>query len=199
MASLRTFVALELEAAAIGQLTGVQAELQTLLHSMLGRGANALKPTRSHQMHMTLAFLGDTPMTSLDRIVAILKDVSARHASITMPAERVCYLRSSACATAVVISFNDESKRGAALARDLRESLAPAGFEFERRSFMAHVTLLRSRKGLRVPLDVPHVLRNELGKVVLELHRIVYFASFLEATGARYERLWAASLGTGPW
>jgi 2'-5' RNA ligase len=191
---LRTFVALELDAEGIQQLIGVQMALHAALQSTLGNNAVGLRRTRAQQMHMTLAFLGETSEQLLQPITAVLDEVARSHTGIVMAGDRVCFLPNQARSTAIAIAFNDPLRSGDALSRQVVARLAALGFEFEPRPFLAHVTLLRSRHGLRVPPETPQLLQVDPKKIVLKMRRIAYFSSYLEPTGARYERLWSAQL-----
>lgn len=188
---LRTFLALTLESAARERLVRVGREVC----AALGPESAHLRPTRPEQLHLTIAFLGDTQQEQVAEVTAVVERVGQRHAPFCLHADQFLYLPKPKRVQAVALGLADVQGCAEALARDLASGLARVGFEFEQRRFLAHVTLFRSRKPFRYRPEFPVDVGPTVGQIAVTLGRISYYASFLEASGARHELLSTAALG----
>lgn len=188
--TLRTFLALTLEVEA----TAALAKLARQVARRLEHGkAGTLRPTRTEQLHLTLAFLGETPKNLVPAISTSMTEVASRNRAPTLRSDRILFLPKPRQARVVALGFSDEQGCAGKLAADLMEGLRPFGFQFESRPFLPHITLLRSREPLR---DLTDQLCSELtpGEIVLRLRELTYFASFLGPLGARHEVLFTTLL-----
>ncbi|MGE5786949.1 MAG: RNA 2',3'-cyclic phosphodiesterase [Myxococcales bacterium] len=191
MARVRTFVALTLE-------TGerdVLARLSRDLHAVLPQ-SGALRPTRPEQLHLTTAFLGHTDTMLIPTVSSIISEVAARRPAPVLEGAEIVYLPHTRHVRVVALAFSDREQAAAGLAQELEERLTPLGFAFEQRPFLPHVTLLRSGKPFRAQPDPAWLARQKLEQIVLRLGQLTYYASHLEAKGARHEVLSSALLGT---
>jgi 2'-5' RNA ligase len=188
--TLRTFVALTLGAQAKSSLTQLGLRVRDTFEPV-SRGK--LRPTRPEQLHLTLAFLGDTSRDRLSAVKSCVSAVARRNVSLHLASDQLLLLPKPRVTRVVALGFNDERGILGRLAADLTNSLRALGVALETRAFLPHVTLLRSREPL--PLQ-NEALRQGLtaSEIVLKLHEVSYFASVLEPSGARYETLSAASL-----
>jgi RNA 2',3'-cyclic 3'-phosphodiesterase len=188
---LRTFLALTLDAIARGCMVQFQSELQSILRPV----APSLRPTRPEQLHITLAFLGDTPDEQVPHIKAIVDQVAQRHPLFELTSGPCRGLPKPRRTQVVALDLCDANRCCEQLAADIVTCLATLGFVFERRPFLPHLTLFRSRKPFRLPAADALDAESQLPRTVLRLTEVAHYASFLEASGARYELLSASPLG----
>jgi 2'-5' RNA ligase len=181
-ATVRAFVALELEAPVREAIRDLQAQLRPRL-----AGIRMVQP---EGIHLTLRFLGETTLAQAETIGAALGGAAARCAPAraavgglgVFPGRgdpRVLWLGVEVPAAIVELQQNCERAAQA------------AGFAREERPFRAHLTLGRWRE--RAPR--PELPRVELGEARLD--RLVLYRSELLRDGAVYAPLRRFALGTG--
>ena len=188
---LRTFLALTLDVAERDRIVELQGELGERLCAL-----GPLRPTRPEQLHVAVAFLGDTDPAAVTQVAAVAEQIAERHGPFILHAERLRYLPKPSRTQVVALELADAGGSAAALALEMTSSLSALGWHFEPRRFLPHVTMFRSRKPFRCS---PQLLAEPWpipGEPVVKLSQVAYFASFLQATGARYELLSTAPLGT---
>ncbi|TVQ39582.1 MAG: RNA 2',3'-cyclic phosphodiesterase [Spirochaetaceae bacterium] len=160
----------------------------------------ALKLIATANLHITLLFLGDTPV---ERIADI-------HRAVTPHAERRQPFRLSLAAfgcfpsprnpRVVWIGLADPAAVLGALQADIRDALGTAGFTLENRPFRAHITAAYVRRDARqaaaavraflqrannaLQLPAPHFTARE----------IRLYESELRPSGARHHTLWSIDL-----
>jgi 2'-5' RNA ligase len=127
---------------------------------------------RADTLHLTLAFLGETPMQTCAVLLPHLAAVRAAPFELRLdragcwPHNRIGWLGAAQTPAALI-----------ELAADLRGALAAASTTFDRRPFVPHVTLLRQTAGGQPPACAP---------VRWPVHD---FSLVLSRPGARYEIL----------
>lgn len=128
---------------------------------------------RADTLHLTLAFLGDTPVAARDAFLPMIDAIRVEPFELMLdragcwPHNRIGWLGCSAPGAPL-----------ADLAERLRRVLRESGVAFDARPFVPHVTLLRNAPGGPVPACAP--VRWRVGDFVLA-------ASRTDADGARYE------------
>lgn len=135
-------------------------------------------------LHVTLAFLGSTPSSQLDGIVAAVRAAAAGSEPPVFEPRGYRETR-----TVGMIVLSDENDRGNRLAQRIFAGLERLGvYEGERRSWLPHVTVVRFRARPRLSPPLP-----ELGRVVSSETAIMI--SRLRPSGAQYEVLESVPLG----
>jgi len=102
---------------------------------------------RSDSLHLTLAFLGDTPMTRLDELRQLAATVAGEAFTLT--------LDSPGCWQHNHVGWLGASETPAALGQwvsNLTAALQTAQFSFDPRPFVPHVTLLRNARCTAPPV-----------------------------------------------
>lgn len=128
---------------------------------------------RADTLHLTLAFLGDTPAAARDAFLPMIDAIRAEPFELMLdqagrwPHNRIGWLGCSAPAAPL-----------ADLAERLRRVLRESGVALDARPFVPHVTLLRNAPGGPVPACAPVRWRVE---------DFVLATSRTDAGGARYE------------
>lgn len=128
---------------------------------------------RADTLHLTLAFLGDTPVAARDALLPMIDAIRAEPFELLLdrvgywPHNRIGWLGCSVPAAPL-----------ADLAERLRRALRESGAAFDARPFAPHVTLLRNAPGGPAPACAP---------VRWRVDDFVLAASRTDAGGARYE------------
>jgi len=117
----------------------LQGRLAAWAKQVAGRG----RAMRRENLHLTLAFLGDTEAALLPRLIALAAGV--RVDAIRFELDRVGYWRHNRI---IWCGASEESPALTALVADLRARLDAAGIRYDRKPFVSHVTLVRNASGL---------------------------------------------------
>jgi 2'-5' RNA ligase len=110
--------------------------------------------SRPENLHLTLAFIGETPEARVPAICSVLADL--RHAPFDLDFSRSGFFRRGGKELWWIGA--DQKNAGYAALLELRESLCAGllakGISFDDRPFNAHITLGREIKHLK-PIDAP--------------------------------------------
>jgi RNA 2',3'-cyclic 3'-phosphodiesterase len=136
------------------------------------------KPTDEAKIHLTLAFLGDA---DADKAVRAARKVKA--AAQPLPIEEARYWREN---NIVWAGPRETPPALKALVEDLSLALYREQFALERRSFAAHVTLIRKARAAALP---------PLPAVDWPVREFLLVGSSLSAKGSTYRTLERFSLG----
>ena len=127
----------------------LQGKLAAWARQVAGRG----RAMRRENLHLTLAFLGDTEAALEPDLVALAAGV--RFAPIRLPLDRVGYWKHNRI---IWCGASEEPQALAALVEGLRAQLDAAGIRYDHKPFVSHVTLVRNAAGLpAAPAWVPLV------------------------------------------
>jgi 2'-5' RNA ligase len=193
MSSLRTFVAVELDE----ELKGNLAHLQ---QSLRGRVApRSVRWVRPEGIHLTLKFLGDTPVTKVDEVKAALTDAALEVEPFAFTVEGLGCFPNARRPRVLWVGLQEPSGALHRLREAVEAHVAPLGFPMERRSFHPHLTLGRVQR---------YASKSEVGEIgdmVSSSHiglvdemgvtAVSYIKSDLKPSGAVYTTLLAARLG----
>jgi 2'-5' RNA ligase len=132
--------------------------------------------------HVTLAFLGGRPRSSLDAILGVLRHEAGATAPFVLEPVRYQETRSVG-----MLVLADPSGRATGLAERIHQGLEDLDlYERERRAWLPHVTVLRFRERPRLAPTLP-----EVGAFAPS--GAAAFLSRLHPSGARYEVLESCS------
>jgi len=174
---LRSFVALPVPAPANQQLFEVG---EALVDRLEPKGCK-LRLVPRQQLHLTLAFLGQTPRDRLDQIIEQVARVAIEHGEIHSQFDAFLALPHLRRAQVLALGLSDPEGALQRLAEDLAGRLHELGLFAPPRQFLAHVTVARLNKPARLTvadLDQPppdHVITFDT---------IRYLESRLEPSGA---------------
>jgi 2'-5' RNA ligase len=129
---------------------------------------------RVETLHMTVVFLGEIPVERMAELQSLAASVQV--AAFSFKLNWFAGWRHNAIGYAAP----DEAPAALmALSVQLRERLAQAGFDFDRKALKPHVTLLRKMESMPVlqAIEVPK----------WTVHEFVLVKSVLDVQGARYE------------
>lgn len=116
--------------------------MQEILRPILGG-----KSVRAEQLHLTLKFLGETPVEALPRLTEWLRTVEMGPIRLTMAG--VACFPPNGPVRIVAAALNDHGLHCAQLQSDIDQAAHAAGFPLDGRRWTPHVTLARVKD--RVP------------------------------------------------
>ena len=149
----RLFVALE--------LPGEVRDRLALWRDEVVAGVPGLRPVAVESLHVTLCFLGSVDVASVDAVAAACGVVGGMPAA-SLSVRRGIWLPPRRPGVLAVELFDDGGRLGAVQAA-LSEALAAGGwYKPEKRPFLAHVTVARVGRGVRVRrgLELPSLARR---------------------------------------
>lgn len=171
---VRLFCALTLPDEALDRLVAWQRGLP--------RGDFRLVPREN--LHATLAFLGARPVEDVEPVCAELRAAAEAAGPIVLRPRRYRETRSVG-----MLAFDDEGGGAGRLAADLHARLERIGvYEPEKRSWLAHVTVVRFRRPPRLDPGPP-----DLGAV--SPSGAAVYHSLLRPGGTQYDVLESVRLG----
>jgi len=181
----RLFVALE--------LPGEVRDRVATWRDAVVAGVPGLRPVAVDGLHVTLCFLGSVEVGAVDAIASACGVVRGMPAA-SLTVRRGIWLPARRPGVLAVELFDDGGPLGAVQAA-LSEALAAGGwYKPEQRPFLAHVTVARVGRGVRVlrGSELP-VLSGELS---FPGSMVTLFRSRLSGAGARYEGLASVETST---
>lgn len=132
---LRLFVAIELPEFIKDALSRLQAETR--------KTDIQARWTKAGNIHLTLKFLGDTPVSRLDEIERALAAAVAGVSSISLRASGLSVFPGVKRARVLWTGVSGDTDKLAILQQQVEAHLSTIGFEKEERRFAAHLTLAR--------------------------------------------------------
>lgn len=190
-ATLRCFVALELDEPARRDLAAVIARL---------READAdVKWVRPENLHLTLEFLGDVPVSGTGAVVGALTEaLTAGPRAFSFRLAGMGTFGSSRSPRVIWVGLDEGKETVGELAARVAKALAPLGYLPPERGFTPHLTLGRCRSGKNAAQLMAAVaaLRDYRGPAVAA-RRVVLFQSELRPSGPIYRPLAAVDLPGG--
>ncbi len=156
MTTIRAFIAIHLP-------ENVRAALGETARTLAGRvPPGAVRWVRPEQMHLTLAFLGDTPMAKLTAVQQAMDAATGNAAPFKLYTAGTGCFPNTRRPRVIWVGLSGEEKRLVELKQGLDAALAPLGWPPEEKPFRAHVTLGRVKdeqaaRGADWATDVPHL------------------------------------------
>lgn len=176
----RVFVAIELPAAVRRKLI---EHIDRLRDSVPEARASWV---REGNLHLTLKFLGDIPLTSLEKLSAAASIATARVEPFEIVVEGCGAFPPNGQPRVLWIAIADPSGHLALLNRSVEDECEKAGFPREQRPFHPHLTIARIRK----PHDSRHLaaVHKEMvfGPEVTRASELAVFRSELRSEGSRH-------------
>lgn len=191
---LRLFVALELPASVLRQLSTLLAELQ------LAIPPGAVRWVRPEGVHLTLQFYGDVEKPRVAAIEGMLRQAAQSSAPVSLALNGLGCFPHAKHPRVVWVGVAGDVDALRRLQRAVEGGARPLGFEPEARGFSPHLTLGRVNSPLR-PNDQQR-LAEALGRApaapgaAFILNELSLMQSDLKPGGAVYTRLFSAPLGS---
>lgn len=181
---MRLFLAIELPEAVKRHVSDVQNSLQTLPEL-----SDSMRWTPVDNLHITLKFLGDVCEGSVDRLISLLSPIEVQ--PIRLMADRIIGLPQRGPLRIVGVGIGGEPERLEQLVGDIEAACEAFGVERERRPFLAHVTVGRSRIGHRrgSARSLWETAGERFPGPAFDVGAFSLIQSVLSEHGPRYERL----------
>lgn len=191
METIRAFIAIELPSELRQQLSRLQAKLKS-------DNQPRIKWVKSDGIHLTLKFLGNIPISDIDRITQAMADVAMRITPFYLETETLGAFPNLKRVQVVWVGLGGEVDKLKQLQQLIEDKLAQLGFAAEQRQFKAHLTLARLGK------EVQPAERLRLGELItgtsletgdrIKVDSINLIRSQLTRKGAIYSRISSAGL-----
>jgi 2'-5' RNA ligase len=138
--SWRVFIAIELPARVSQKL---KAHIDRLRESVPEASASW---SRKDNLHLTLKFLGDTPVSQIETLSQAAKQAASEVSSFELVVKGCGAFPPRGQPRVIWIGIEDPSEQLGKLHRTLEEECAQVGFAPEQRPFHPHLTVARLRK-----------------------------------------------------
>ncbi|AQU03656.1 MAG: 2'-5' RNA ligase family protein [Dehalococcoides mccartyi] len=136
---IRTFIAIELP-----------PELKTRLASLrdaLPIPSQAVKWVNPESMHLTIKFLGDTPLSQIPNIIKGLEKAAQVCYAFTLSTTRIGAFPSLSSPKVIWLGLDGEIEKLNTLFAEVEKNISGLGFPAEKRDFAPHLTLGRLKEG----------------------------------------------------
>jgi 2'-5' RNA ligase len=185
LVKFRAFVAVDIE----------PSERLLALVRELAQSRADLKIVKPQQLHVTLKFLGDTDEGLVDEILSNVRAAAAGVRPFTMRLVGMGAFPSLSNIRVVWVGIED-GKPLDGIAKGLDESLRELGFERDKKGFVPHLTLARTRSPRNIA-NVQEIVRNnaatDYGEYPVE--KILLKKSVLSPQGPAYSVVREHALG----
>jgi 2'-5' RNA ligase len=192
MTTLRTFIAIELD----GELKDNLGRLQDHLRSQVA--PRSVRWVRPGAMHLTLKFLGDTPLDKVDEVKLALARAAAEVSPFTFALAGLGCFPNTRRPRVIWVGLQEVTGALVRLREAVETHVAPLGFPTEGRPFKPHLTLGRvqryaSKSEVR---EIGEVVAASVAGIQDEMtvRQVHYIKSDLQPSGAVYTTLLAAGL-----
>jgi 2'-5' RNA ligase len=192
MDKMRCFIAVELPSEVKGVLGSLEMQLREGRHGFV-------KWVHPENIHITLKFLGATPVGKVQGIIDALTEVSRKAEPFTLRLGELGCFPNMQRPQVLWVGLEGELDKLVALQGDIEDAMQPLGFDRESRSFAPHLTLARTRQSASLR-D-----KQELGKWIsvtefagdldIEVDGLSLMESQLTPSGPVYNRLMLTELG----
>jgi len=186
--TLRTFIALELSPEIRQELSKIQKELKKS-----GADAKWVKP---ENIHLTLKFLGNTPVDKIPLINNLLQETANQCKSFDISISDLGVFPRIESPRVIWVDINQGKEELIKFAGEIENKLSDLGFIKEDRPFQTHVTLARIKSSLN-RLNLAEKLKAiNPPPLSQRVDKITFFKSTLTPQGPVYEILKEITLKT---
>jgi 2'-5' RNA ligase len=195
MATERTFIAIELDEDLKSNLLRLQNRLREQV------SPRSVRWVRPDGIHLTLKFLGDTPVEQLENVKKALAEAAAKIGPFTFTVGGLGCFPNLHRPRVVWVGLQEPTGALLRLQKAVEAHVAPLGFPTEKRPFSPHLTLGRVQR------NISNSQAREVGEVVaattpgtideMAVVAASYIKSDLRPSGAVYTVLFEAKLKGG--
>ncbi len=151
---------------------------------------------RPENIHLTLKFLGSTPVDDIPNIIEACKKVARRHQPFTMDFDRTGLFGSNRVPRVLWLGMNDQPQALFDLENALLDAFDDLGYMRDRQNFVPHLTVCR----IKSLVDKQFFMQIYDGiepKTYLhaDVKELVYYQSILQPTGPIYKPLAKIPMG----
>ena len=189
MNTKRTFLAIHIPSTA--DYTGLVERLKkNLTHEKF------INYCRPENIHLTLKFLGSTPVDDIPAIIEACQKVAQRHQPFTMDFDRTGFFGSNNVPRVLWLGMNDQPQALFDLENDLLDAFDDLGYMRDRQNFVPHLTVCR----IKSLVDKQFFLKicdaiEPKTYLHADVKELVYYQSILQPTGPIYKVIKKIPLG----
>jgi len=189
--TVRTFVAVELN-------PEVRRRAEELIEQLAAAGAD-VKWVETHNLHLTVKFLGDVRLQETPAVCKAVEAAAAKVEPFELEIRGAGAFPTARRPRTVWLGAGDGQEPMAVLHKHLETALGKLGFRKEQRRFHPHLTIGRVRRGGPAVAELGKLLEQnadfDAGRI--SVAGVVVFSSQLGREGPTYEALGRAKLGGG--
>ncbi|MFH1248051.1 MAG: RNA 2',3'-cyclic phosphodiesterase [Candidatus Omnitrophota bacterium] len=183
---MRTFIAVELP-------QNIQEYLAQVQERFKSSGAD-IKWVKPDNCHLTLKFLGETDLTTMDRIIYVMEKVVDKYAYFMAQTSGLGAFGGLNSPRIIWIGIGRGAQVVELIQKKLDEELNAIGIPAETRPFSCHVSIGRVRGKLNLRNLSEKIRYSTLEPQQFRVEKIILFKSTLTPKGPIYERVKVASL-----
>ena len=191
MNQIRTFIALDFP---LSILDSIEQQTHRLRQTL---GEEAIRWVPTHNLHLTLKFLGNVPVSHLEFIKQMLAQVAESTPQFDMQIGGIGSFPSSKRPRVLWVGIHAPTSL-ASLQRMIEEGANRLGFEKEERAFSPHLTVGRIRQGIDVKeiQKISNAISTiQLGKIgTARVDSVHLYKSALNSEGSIYTKLFTTPL-----
>ena len=151
---------------------------------------------RPENIHLTLKFLGSTPVDDIPRIIEACQTVARRHQPFAMDFDRTGFFGSNRVPRVMWLGMNDQPQALFDLENDLLDAFDGIGYLRDRQNFVPHLTVCR----IKSLVDKQFFLKvcdgiEQKTYLHADVKELVYYQSILQPTGPIYKPLAKIPMG----
>lgn len=192
MTTLRTFIAIELD----DELEDNLRRLQDQLRERVAPGS--VRWGRPGGIHLTLKFLGDTSLDTVEEVKVALAQAAAEVGPFAFTVAGLGCFPNTRRPRVVWVGLQEPTGTLARLRDAVEAHVAPLGFPTESRPFRPHLTLgrVQRRASKSEVREIGEVVAGSIIGTIDEMavHAVSYIKSDLKPSGAVYTTLLEAAL-----
>ena len=191
MNQIRTFIALDFP---LSILESIEQQTKRLRQTL---GDDAIRWVPSHNMHLTLKFLGNAPISHLDFLKQMLTQVADSTHPFDLQIGGIGSFPNSNRPRVLWVGLHAPAAL-VTLQKAIEEGAQRLGYEKEERPFSPHLTLGRVRQGMdgKVLQKIGNALSTiQLGKIgTARVDSVHLYKSDLNSEGSVYTKLFSTPL-----
>jgi len=190
MNTIRTFIAVDVTDA-------VRERAADLVRRLQAAGAN-VKWVDTHNMHLTLKFLGDIPDRETADVCRAVAEATSGHPPFNIGLRGAGAFPNASRPRIVWLGVDRGVAELESLQKSIERALAKLGYPKEARRFHPHLTRGRVRRGGAAVRDLGRLIRDneQFDGGSAGIDKVLVFASFLDKEGPTYNVLGRAPLGS---
>ena len=191
MNQIRTFIALDFP---LSILDSIEQQTHRLRQTL---GEEAIRWVPTHNLHLTLKFLGNVPVSHLEFIKQMLSQVAESTPQFDMQIGGIGSFPNSNRPRVLWVGIHAPATL-ATLQKAIEDGTSRLGYEKEERSFSPHLTLGRVRQGIDAKelQKISNAISSiQLGKIgTARVDSVHLYQSDLNSAGSVYTKLFSTPL-----
>lgn len=172
--SLRLFTGLS--------LTTPVLEFVTDIVELFSKQIDGVRWVPSKNLHVTLKFLGSCKISKIPELIKVMQK-SCAFLPLKLLIGNVGGFPSHSSARVIWVGAEDIEGKLTDLYKTIERGAGSCGFPREKRRYQPHITIGRSKNGVKITNELLEVSKD---KRILEVNEITLFQSILKKSGAEY-------------